>query len=254
MKQFSTLVKKEFSESAKTFRLYTMLAAFFVFGVISPLFAKLMPDIFNSLEDTGFIITIPEPTALDSWGQFFNNVSQMGMLVLIIVFCGIMANELSRGTLINLLTKGLRRHTVILAKFLTSSVLWAACYTLCLGVCYLYTAYFWETGEMPHAFLVFIAPWLFGELLIALMIFGGAVFGNIYGSLLCCLGAVIAMNLISIAPKAARYNPLTLSAGTLELLAGTKETSDFFIAISVCCVLTAALTAGTVIVFNKKSV
>ncbi|MCL2826188.1 MAG: ABC transporter permease [Eggerthellaceae bacterium] len=252
MGQFLSFTKKELRESTATFRLYIMLAAFIIFGLMSPLIAKLTPDILNSLGSAGMTISLPDPTAIDAWTQFFKNVGQLGMLVLVIVFCGAMSNEISKGTLVNLLTKGLKRHTVVLSKFLVASVLWAISYLVCLGVCYAYTAYYWGTSPLDNAFLAFLAPWLFGELMLALLFFGGTLFGNNYGSLLSCLAVVAVLNIVAIAPKTARYNPIMLAGGTLSLLTGTQEPADFIPAVVICAVLTVALVAGTVVVFNRK--
>lgn len=256
MNQFIAFTKKEFHESAATFRLYILLAVFLVLGMTSPLIAKLTPELLKTLGDTGsgIVIQMPEPVMTDAWAQFFKNVGQIGMLVLVIVFGGVMSNELSKGTLTNLLTKGLKRRTVIFSKFLSATALWTFSYLLCFGVCYAYTAYFWEIGAMKHALLAFAALWLFGELMLALLIFGGTLFGNIYGSLLSCLGLVMVLNILSIVPKTAAYNPITLSGGTLVLLSGDAKPGDFIPAMIVCATLIIALIAGAIAVFDKKIV
>ncbi|MCL2545730.1 MAG: ABC transporter permease [Oscillospiraceae bacterium] len=255
MRQFIAMTKKEFFESTATFRLYILLAAFLIFGMMSPLIAHLMPTILESaMADTGITMTLPEPSAMDAWTQFFSNIGQLGMLALVIVFCGIMSNELSRGTLTNLLTKGLKRRTVILAKFLSASLLWTVSYALSLAVCIGYTAYFWEIGAMPHATLAFAGLWLFGILMLALLLFGGTLFGNLYGSLFSCLGAVIVLNLIGIVPSVARYNPVSLAGSTLSLLSGESRPSEFIPAFLICIGLIVVLVAGAVFVFNRKKV
>ena len=255
MKAFLAFTKKEFTESLRTYRLVILGAVFLLLGVMSPLTAKLLPEILGGLDMGGGVtLTLPEPAAMDSWAQFFKNVGQMGMLALIISFCGIMANEFSRGTLVNLLTKGMKRHTVILAKFLSASVLWAGSYLLCLAVCYAYTAYYWPASGLRHAFLAFLAPWLFGELLIALLIFGGMLSGNFYGSLGVCGGAVTALLLLNIAPKLQKHSPVVLASGTLELLNAQKDAADFLPAMIICGAAVALLIAASVAMFHKKQV
>ncbi|WP_222860725.1 hypothetical protein [Paenibacillus antibioticophila] len=93
-----------------------MIAVFFIVGMLSPLTAKLMPELLSSFLPEGMTLTIAEPTALDAWIQFFKNTSQMGLILIVILFSGILGTELTRGTLINMLTKGLSRHAVILSK------------------------------------------------------------------------------------------------------------------------------------------
>ena len=254
MRQFIVFTKKELFESVATFKLYILIALFLIFGMMSPLLAKLLPEILKSVDLQGMVIDLPEPSAIDSWTQFFKNVGQMGMIVLVIVFCGIMANEFSKGTLVNLLTKGLHRRNVILSKFFAASLVWTIAYLVCFGICYAYTAYFWDDIGIQHGFLTFSAPWLFGELLIAVLMFGGTLFSNFYGSLLSCIAVFIVLNLIGIIPSTAKYNPVSLAGGTLALLMDAAEPSDFIPAMIICAVIIIVLIAATIIVFNRKRV
>jgi ABC-2 type transport system permease protein len=253
MRAFIAFTKKEFVESLRTYRLFILAAVFLLLGVMSPLTAKIMPDLFSGIDlGGGLTITVPEPTAMDSWSQFFKNVGQMGMLLLIITFCGIMANEFSRGTLVNLLTKGLKRHTVVLSKFLAASLLWTASYLLCLSVCYAYTEFYWPAIVLCDPFFAFLSPWLFGEFLIALLILGGILFRNFYGSLFTCFAVIIVLSLLNINPHLQKYNPIMLASGTLNLLNAQKEAADFIPAAILCACLVVVLIIGSIVAFNKK--
>jgi ABC-2 type transport system permease protein len=254
MKAFLAFCKKEFLENLRSYRLLIMLAVFIFFGIMNPLTAKLLPDLLNGSDIGGTILTMPEPTAMDSWAQFFKNNGQMGVLVLIIVFCGITANEFSRGTLVNILTKGMKRHTVILSKLTVASTIWTASYLASLATTYGYTRYLWEIVPMPHAFFAFASPWLYGLLLIALMVLGGVWFKTTSGSLLLTGGVVISMSLLNISPRLQRYNPISLAGDTLNLLSGQKVPDDFVPAFFVCLVLIGFLVAVSVLLFNRREV
>ncbi len=251
MRAYFAFTKKEFTENVRTYKLIIMLATFLIFGIMSPIFAKLMPELLKTLGD-GISITVPEPTAIDSWAQFFKNVGQMGMFVLVIVFGGIMANEFSRGTLVNVLTRGMKRYTVILSKFTVATLIWTLSYLLCLAVTYGYTAYFWESYDLHHIFLAFFSLWLFGILLITLLILGGTLFKTFSGSLLLCGGAVVIMSLVNISPNLQKYNPITLSGNGIVLLTGQKSTADFVPAVIICTLFVFILMTVSIMVFNKK--
>ena len=47
-----------------------------------------------------------------------------------------MSQEYSKGTLINMLTKGLARRSVILSKLTVALVMWTAAYVICTGISY----------------------------------------------------------------------------------------------------------------------
>jgi len=253
MRAFTVFCKKEFTESVRTYKFAILLAVFVLLGVMSPMTAKIMPDIIGSMDLNGIKIELPEPTPADAWAQFFKNVGQIGMLIVAIVFSGIMANEFSRGTLINLLTKGLRRDTVILAKFTAATLIWTLAYILCLGVTAAYIVYYWGI-DVHSPVLAFSGLWLFGEMLIALLIFGGILFANFYGSLAVAGGVIIALNLVEIAPKTAKYNPTSLAGGTLALLIGEKNADEFVPAIIVTIAVIALLIVASAVVFGRKRV
>ncbi len=254
MKAFIAFTKKEFTESLRTYKLMILLAVFLLFGLMNPLIAKLTPDLLKILETQDISIQLPEPTALDSWVQFYKNVGQMGMLVLAIIFAGIMANEFSHGTLINILTKGMKRHTIVLSKFISAVGLWTLAYLICFAVTYSYTEFFWDTSGLNYCFAAFSGLWIFGVLLISLLIFGGILFKTFIGSLLLCGGAVVTMALINIIPKAQKYNPILLAGDNTALLTAQKAISEVIPAIITCTALILLVMIGSVMVFNKKQV
>lgn len=254
MKAYLAFTKKEFIENLRTYRLFIMGIVFLLFGIMNPAIAKITPDLLKTAMPSGIKINIPTPIALDSWAQFFKNVGQIGLLVLVIVFSGIMAHEFSRGALINMLTKGLKRSAVIFSKFTAATVIWTLSYLLCYIVTYYYTAYFWKMEGMHHVFLTFFSMWLFGVLLISLLIFGGALFKTISGSLLLTGGSVVAMILLNMDPKLQKYNPIILSSDNMLLLRAQKEAADFMPAVIICTALIIGLAALSVAVFNKKQI
>lgn len=249
MRAYIAFVKKECIENIRTYKAFIMAAVFLLFGFMSPALAKLTPEIAKMSK---IQMTIPTPTALDSWAQFFKNVGQLGLIVLVVVFCGLMAHEFSRGTLINMLTKGLNRSTVILSKFTVATVIWTLSYLICLAVCYFYTAYFWKMSGMHHVFLSFFSMWLFGVLLISLVLLGGVLLKDVLGSLLFAGGASVVMMLINIAPKLQKYNPGTLASGNMALLTAQKNISDFVPAVIICAAFIILFIAASIVAFNKK--
>lgn len=255
MTAFIAFCKKEFLESVRSYKLLILLASFAFFGFLNPLLAKLLPELLSGLDmGNGMIFTVPEPSAMDSWGQFFKNISQMGVIVLAIVFSGIMAAEFSKGTLINVLTKGMKRRTVIFSKLAVAALLWTTSYLITLLITYAYNLYFWGAETLPHALLAFLCPWAYGLLLISLMIIGGVCFKSIYGSLLTVFGAILLMSLINISPKLHKYNPITLSGDTLNLISGYKIPADYIPALSISIALTAVLIVASIVLFNRKQI
>ena len=254
MMAFIAFTKKEWMESVRTYKFFILITVFLLFGFMNPIIAKVMPELLASVLPEGMFITLAPPNAIDSWMQFFKNVSQTGLMVLVVIYSGIMASEFSKGTLVNMLTKGLPRQTVVLSKMLAATTLWTLSYLICVGVTYAYTAYFWTTASVHDLSLALFGLWLFGTLLLALVLLGGILFKNIYGSLLFTGAGVVVMTVVNIFPAAKPFNPSTLASNSVYLLTGGQDVAEFVSAIGVCVFLIALLLALSIVIFNKKQI
>lgn len=254
MRMFTAFIKKELIESVRTYKFFILMIIFMLFGIMNPIMAKMMPEILESFLPKGMSIAIATPTALDSWAQFFKNVSQMGLIILAIIFSGIISNEFSKGTLINMLTKGLSRPIVILSKFTAALLIWTTSYILCSVLTYCYTIYFWNMDNVHNLYLSISGLWIFGGFLIASLIFGGILFKNNFGGLLFTFGSIIVMMILSIAPNLQKFNPISLITLNMGLITKQVKVGDFYLAIVVCIGLTIAYILSSIIIFNKKQV
>ena len=122
MKSFIAFSRKEFIEYLRTYKLFIVIMIFLLLGFLNPITAKYLPEIVSLVMPEG-VMNIPTPTVFDSWAQFFKNVPQMGLIIFLVVFGGVMSNELSKGTLVNILSKGFPRQTIVLSKFISVSLI-----------------------------------------------------------------------------------------------------------------------------------
>jgi ABC-2 type transport system permease protein len=252
MRGFYAFTKKEFLEQLRTYKWLIMLAVFFLFGMMSPLLAKLMPEIFAGMKIEGMEIVIPEPTVLDAYSQFFKNLTQMGILVLLLVFGGTLSNELMKGTLINILAKGLPRHTVILAKYFASVALWTTGYLLSVLTTYGYTEYLFEDTTVQNLGFSIFCLWLFGCFILALIFLSSTLTTGSFGGLILSGAAIVIMLLINIFPKAERFNPITLASKNVALLTGAQEFKDLMLTVGVTALLIVASLVASIVQFRKK--
>lgn len=119
---FRTLFKKELMEQARTFRLLIILVVLFVVGLISPLTAKYLPEIMRSVSDmpAGIETLLPAPSIASSLEQYVKNLTQFGVLLMILFNMGAIAQEKDRGTAAMVLVKPVSRSTFVLAKWLAA--------------------------------------------------------------------------------------------------------------------------------------
>lgn len=243
MRGYIAFVKKEFLENVRTYKLFILLILFFIFGMMSPLTAKLMPELLKNMDMKGMTITIPDPTATDSYMQFFKNVGQMGLVVLVIIFSGSLTTELTKGTLVNVLAKGLSRQAVILAKFTAAVMVWSVSLLAAFLTTYGYTEYLFKQNNIYHLGYSVFCLWLFGIFLLSVLIFAGTMNKSSYGSLLYTALAVGILFVLNLFPSVQQYNPILLMTDNVKMLTKTYDTTDSYkvvaitVPISVCFVL-----------------
>lgn len=252
MNGFTAFFKKEMVEYVRSYKALILFCIFVIFGMMSPLLAKMMPDILAHTA-IGTTLNIPKPTLIDSYGQFFHNFSQMGMAVLLLIFGGLLSQDLSRGTLIILLAKGLSRHAVILAKYAAALVLWTASYALAVIIQWGYTVYLFDRMPAPHLFFSLFCLWLFGAFVLAFLLMSSSFTGGAYGGLILTTAALGVLLVCQIIPEMDRFSPLTLASGNAGLMTGATHLGHTVTALWITVALIVISLAVALAVFKKKS-
>lgn len=226
MRAYLAFTKKEILEYKRNYKLFILIILFAMLGIMSPLTAKFMPDIIGNFMPAGITIEIQEPTNLDSWMQFFKNGTQTGLIIVVILFSGMMAREYEKGTLINMVTKGLPRKTIILSKFTVAVVLWSLSYGLCFLITWAYTSYYFPDGKTENLGLAVASLYFFGIVLLSLLLLGSVIFKNAYGPLLFVGGIILLLFLVNLFPDVVGWNPLQLASRNMEMIQGTLAFAD----------------------------
>ena len=254
MRGYIAFVKKEFMENTRTFKLLTLFAVFFIFGMMGPIMAKLTPEILKSMDTQGMQFTIPEPTALDSYVQFFKNCGLMGLLIMVLIFGGTLTREYTKGTLINVLTKGLPRKTVIFAKYTVASILWTLGLLLSLLTTYGYTLYLFPNDKVYNVIQSVGCLWIFGLFLLAVIIFVSTLVQSSFSCLLLTAFIVCVLFTINIIPAVQPYNPILLVSDNVPMMVQNYDFSDVIKSLSVTLVVIVGLIGAAVVMFNKKKI
>lgn len=251
MRCFIAFLKKEIIENVRNYRFFIMVVIFSIFGIMSPLFAKLTPELVKS-----FVPNLAEafktPVPLDSWMQFYKNVSQLGLSLTIILFSSCVSGEYAKGTLTIMLTKGLPRPAVILAKFTASAIILTISFWLAFGITYGYTAYLWPDVSLPHVFFAAFALWLEGLLYLCVLMLGCALFRQAFTSIIFLLAVTAAFGLSGQVKLTAAYSPSFLILKNIDLLSGTVSVSEFIVPMIISLAISAALLGISITIFNRK--
>lgn len=138
---FTALLKKEILEIYRT-RKFMILGILFLFVAISsPVLAKLIPKLLANTEfpGTNIHIQIPDATWKDSIDQFVKNLIQFGVIVIVFMFAGSIAEEKNKKTLELVLAKPVPRNQFVLSKVLSSFAVIKVTFLASAIIFYLYT-------------------------------------------------------------------------------------------------------------------
>lgn len=254
MKSLIAFTKKEFTEQLRSGRLMILGLLFVLFGIMNPAIAKLTPWLFEVLADflaeNGMLVTDVQISAMDSWVQFFKNLP-MGLIAFVLLESSIFTKEYASGTLVLSLTKGLERYKVVISKTVMLTVLWSVGYWLCFGITYGYNAYFWDNAVAQNLIFSVVCWWVFGVMVIALMVLFSTMTQSNTGVLLGTGGVVLASYLIGLLPKCGKYLPTFLTNGN-SLVYGLNEGAEYMPSLVIAIAVSIICFAISIPTFNKK--
>lgn len=256
MRQMTAFVKKEFLEQVRSGKLIVLAILFCLFGIMNPAVAKLTPWMMElmseQLAESGMTVTSVEVNALTSWAQFFKNMPIM-LIIFIVMFSGILTLEYQKGTLVNVVTKGLARWKILAAKMMVMVVFWTVGCLTTYGITYGYNAYFWDNSIAHNLFFSAFCFYLAGLWLITVILLASTLVGAASAVTLLAGAAYVAAYLLGLIPKMKEYVP-TFLMNSNALLTGELGSDKYLIAIAITCFLIVVNVILSVLIFNRKAI
>ena len=208
-------------EISRTYKLYVVPGLFLFFGFTSPLLTKLMPQLLTSL--VGEIsITLPEMTWIDSYGQFFKNLNQLGLLAVVLTTMGTIADERSRGISQLVLTKPVSRSGYVLAKYVANLLLVATSSCIAFGAAWLYTNVLFSGTGFEAGFRGIVTYLVYMAVILGVVIFASASTKSaVAAGGLTVLGLIVLNVLPFLSNTLSRYSPGALPGHLTRAIAGS---------------------------------
>ena len=256
MKQFTAFIQKEFLEQLRSGKAMILGTVCCLFGIMNPATAKLLPWLLEilseQLSENGMYITEIQVDALTSWTQFFKNMPVL-LTVFIVLFSSILTAEYQKGTLINIVTKGMKRWKILIAKLLTMFVFWSAGYLVTFGITYGYNAYFWDNNIVLNLLFAVFGYYLTGLWLISVVLTASCVLRSSSGVILFTGAAFAVSYFLGLLPAFREYVPTSLFRSN-DLLTGVIHSDECLAAIGITFFLTILNGFLSVLFFDKKAI
>lgn len=255
MRQLTAFIQKEFTEVMRNSKLLICAIIFILLGIMNPAIAKITPwlveQFSNATSGAGMLIQTMEISALTSWEQFFKNMP-MGIVIFVLMFSGIVAAELQKGTLINIVTKGMPRWKIMVSKLILLLVLWTGMYFASYIITYVYNDFYWDNDTVNNIFFSVFCLYLFGVWLISLIMLMSALADNSAAVSMGVCGVFLLSYLLGIIPAIQDYLPTKLK-GSSSLIYELAKPADFTGAIVVVAIWSVVDIILGIIIFNKKN-
>lgn len=234
----------------KNCRFLIMFAVFLVFGIASALLAKYTPEILSVLASD--MEKSATPTVLDAWKQFYKNISGVGFSAFIILYGSCLSGEYAKGTLVLMVTKGLPRPAVILAKYTVAAILMTLSYWAGFAATYGYSAYLWDNTSLSHVVLAAFFLWLSGFVYLSILMVGCVMFNQTFTSILFTGGVTALISLSGVIEPLAKFSPFLLSSKNIDLISGAAAPSEFVIPALISAVISVSGVLLAIRLFDKK--
>lgn len=255
MRQFIAFTKKEILEQLRTGKLLLFVILFTLFGIMNPAIAKLTPWLMEMMSEqfagSGMAVTVVEVDALTSWMQFFKNMP-MALVIFLILFSGILTTEYQKGTLINVVTKGMKRWKILFSKMIVMIGIWSIGCLISFGITFGYNAFFWDNDAAHNLAAAVGCFYLLGLWLISVLVLA-SVFSRSSGAVMLMVAAAFGVSyLLGLFPAVKEYMPSYLM-DSANLLAGIKDMGDYRIAAVVTVMLIVVGNILSVAAFRYKN-
>lgn len=220
---FRALLRKEFRETLRTWRIWVLPSVLVFFALTGPPTARYTREILTSaLGDQAGMIPMPDPTYLDSYAQWTKNLAQIVLFVLIVMLGGVIAGERRQGTAVLVLTKPVTRAAFVLAKALSSTILVVASTIVATVLTWLVTVALFPEAPLG-ALAAATGSWLLLAILfVAIMVLASCVADATAGAAGLGFLGFIVLALAGIWGPAARYTPAGLMGIPGQYAAGSQ--------------------------------
>ncbi|MGI2327987.1 ABC transporter permease [Planococcus sp. YIM B11945] len=160
MNQMGVLLKKEWRENIRNYKILWLPIVFILFGILEPVSNYFMPQILDSVGNLpeGAVIEFPEPTPEQLMAAVMGQYQLIGLLVLVLAYVGSVAGERRSGTATLLYIRPLSFSSYFISKWMMASLIAIASVWLGFLAAYYYTMLLYSPVDFFN-FLQFVSSY-----------------------------------------------------------------------------------------------
>ena len=217
---FIAVFYKEFLEQRRTRKFLIALVVLVLFGMTSPLMAKMTPQIMTLIPGgEAYSMLIPAPTINDAVTQYLKNLTQFGVLLALVFSMGSVAVEKDKGTAAMILSKPISKSSFLLGKFAALALTFIIPIGIAAICGYYYTYYLFGALEVGRWLILNGLLALYILVYVAITLFYSTLTRTQYAAIGLSFGSLILFGLLGGLPGVGSYFPDALISNAASLMA-----------------------------------
>ncbi|MFS0821373.1 ABC transporter permease [Bacillus sp. 1P02SD] len=255
MRQWIVLFKKEWIEMTRNFKILWIPLVFILLGIMQPVTSYYLPEIIKAAGELpeGAVFEMPIPSPQEVIVQTFGQYSQIGILVLVLAFMGIVAAEKNSGVSEIILVKPVSFANYITAKWASIVLMTVGSFLVGILASWYYTGVLIGDigfGELMKGSLVY-GTWLVFLVTVTLLL--SSLFkSNLIVAFVSLLVAIGLSAITSLLSKWMTWSPARLSTHASKLLLTGSPDKHFALSLTISILLILILLISSIYLFAKK--
>lgn len=247
-----TAWRLEWLRLIRTPRAISLATVYLLFGLLGPVIAKYMADIVAHVE-SGITITVPPPTPKDGITQYISQVSQTGLIVVLVVAAGALTFDSRRGIATFLRTRTSSMWALVLPRYAVTSAAAVAAYTLGLLGAWYETALLIGPLPIPAMVAGLLCQAVFLLFAVAVVAFAASLARGALGTIGIALAVLLVLPIAGVVGVVHDWLPTTLVNAPVDLL-GTVSLGDYLPSLAVTVVAIPVLLVAAVERLSRREV
>ena len=251
MSNFNILLKSHFLEFKRTHKWLVYILTFIAISLLSSVVTKYLFDFVTPLlESMGFVYYA---TVADAYGEFVNNMSEIGFFLITIMFSGALVKEKTSSTYYVLKSNNVTEKEIVLAHYVSKLILITGSYLISIFVFVISNLIFFKAYTGYRGVVSLSLVYLFLVFALSFAMFISSFIKKRSAGIAISIPAYLALSIIAIIPKIGIYTPFySLTLAREIMMQSNVVTMDYIIGFSSIIIFIVGLLIGSIYIYSNK--
>jgi ABC-2 type transport system permease protein len=250
------LLKYDFYYLLKTSKFIIFPVVLILVAITSPLSAKYLNDLLKfALEGSGIVMAFGEPTVFDSYSQYFGNIYEIYLYVIIFIAVGMFVRDKTKGLLPLVLSKPISRTKYIISKFVSLGTLILVSLFIGYLVFGYYTFFLFDEVDMLGLFYGTLLYFVYIIYILSLSMFASTHSKSYILAVVITFGGMMLFGLLALFNVGVfKFLPGLIITNIMELLTDSFVISDIIWNVVVTLIISAIFMTLSILRFKKQDI